>query len=302
MGKKIPQSNDITVISEINRFGFGSFIPASLKRIIWTREVCPSEVINKNQQLKSVYEQLRTSCFSNQKNTRNDARRRALYRLLFFFQDGEKSDVYVTNFLHSPGIMLWTHMQDNPAFISEITSKKGKEISDSTFGIPLPSIVRHVLKEYFAGMKLPENSDSNKANDIVFITINRHNQDVLQSAQAVIASFQAKKCIKLYARQDSRGFQQIFLEFSGNGTKVNPLKLSLPFLDYLINHQFGVVCDEGLELYQRRLDKLKNEIINDAKPDDNSLLLVKLDNQYFLNSIEFKLNDTEKGKQLEVRQ
>jgi hypothetical protein len=228
-----------------------------------------------------------------------------VYRILYFLSpEPEVDEGYLCSFLNSPGLSIWSKIQK-------------QEPLDSRFQSQLVNRIRHVVKEYFAGVKLPEN-DTEGSNDI-YITMSRQSSDIRQSAQAVIARFkwEWRNTIDLKIRECSRGNMQLFLVKAPKGTSLrNPesiteesyisLPLPLPFLDYLLKRHMGNIARSEFQNYQKRLDAFKTAILQDEEKDgglenDDSILLVRLNSKRMLKDITFKLSPKdENSKKLEV--
>ncbi len=301
-GEGDKNANTLTAISLINRQHFGSNIPSKWKRRIW--------INTQNSSILNIYpgfdsEYLQTLNNGKYMDVKGMAARLRAYRILYFLSpEPEVDESFLCSFLNSPGLSIWTKIQKNIPL-------------DSRFQSQLVNRIRHVVKEYFSGVKLPEN-DTEGSNDI-YITMSRQSSDIRQSAQAVIARFkwEWRNTIDLQIKEDSRGNKQLFLIKARKGASLRnpeaipegsyiPLPLPLPFLDYLLKRHMGNIARTEFQNYQKRLDTFKIAILQDEKKDgsfenNDSILLVRLNSKRMLKDITFRLSPKdENSKKLEV--
>ncbi|NLE04954.1 MAG: hypothetical protein GX638_09150, partial [Crenarchaeota archaeon] len=295
-------AKEITAISLIRRQGFSEHVPSSWKREIWMNPN-PKESFLIMKSFQSVFDK----CLQEGKNKleKGSLARLRLYRILYFLSplsnEGFDGDKYICNFLNSPGLLIWRKLQDKQSLDSKLESN-------------LINRVRHVIKEYFAGVKLPENEK--EGHEDIYITMSRHSQDIRQSAQAVIASFkwQWQTTVALTIEPDYRGNHQLVLLKTCKGKSLHEccndqdclrLLLPLPFLDYLLKRHMGHVGQIEFQNYQKRLDAFKIAILNDERKglkfsDDDSILLVRLNSRRMLKDIRFRLVQENSKNYLEV--
>lgn len=295
-------ANTLAAINLINRQYFGSNIPPRWKRRIW--------ITTQNSSIISIYPGFDLEYKNALANgeymdkTGMIARLRA-HRILYFLSpDPEVDEGFLCSFLNSPGLAIWCKIQK-------------QESLDSKFQSHLVNRIRHVVKEYFAGVKLPENDT--EGSDDIYITMSRQSSDIRQSAQVVISSFKWKwrETIDLLIKKDSRENNQLYLIKARKGKSLNnpelvtedsyiSLPLPLPFLDYLLKRHMGNIARAEFQNYQKRLDSFKIAILQDEKKDagfenDRKILLVRLNSKRMLKDITFKLSPKdENSKKLEV--
>lgn len=296
--------NDIVVIKKIRSEYFGSTISSLWKRLIWDKS---SDII-----INGIYEPFR-KYFNNYQNKgykkESNTDRLKIYRLIYFLLSDEiiRNNMYTSyfnSFLNSPGLELWSKIQ------RERDSLNSKEIFE------LFNNLKHTIKEYFAGLKLPTNENGNNK-DIVYITMSRK-KGIRQSAQVVLSQFDWKNGskVKLDIYEDSRSIKQFRLlmlkdtsniKISNSSLDLNDyivLNLPLPFLDYLLFANAGTLFDDEFQYFQKRLDLFKNQIISNKmgqeNKDNKQLLLVRLKPDRNLGDINFKLIESQDHKKLEV--
>lgn len=296
------QAKDITAISLIKRQGFAEHIPSSWKRELWMN-LDPSSSFYIMKNFLTVFEK----CMQEGKSKleKGNLARIRVYRMLYFLSpltnEGLDGENFLCSFLNSPGLVLWRKIQDKHTLDSKLESN-------------LINRVRHVIKEYFAGVKLPENEK--EGYEDIYITMSRHSQDIRQSAQAVIASFkwQWQTTVALIIEKDYRDNNQLVLikackgktlQECCNGLDCLKLLLPLPFLDYLLKRHMGHVGQVEFQNYQKRLDAFKIAILNDERKglnfsDDDSILLVRLNSRRLLKDIRFRLVQSNNKNYLEV--
>lgn len=271
-------SEEQSVISEIKKANFGGYLPSS-----FVRKVCLD--INGGKTPYALSNPMLED-YVGGLNVNNDFSRIVLYRIYYFASTNLEPE-YEASFLNSPSFTLWKKIQDG----GELTGRESNRLN---------ATIIHVVKEYFSGVKLPQNE--NDINSEIYITLNRHEMGVVQTAQAVIAHFSSGE-FKLSEVQSDNGFIEFVLK-KNRVTQGPPieLRLSLPFLDYLVRQHYGIVEDYNSMTYLKRLDVFKNEILSDfncnnPSADSNQMLLVKLekkDGKVRLGQIKFTL--TQNGR------
>ncbi len=296
--------NEIAVIKKIRVEYFGSNISSQWKRLIWDKS---SDIILQGiyNPFKIYFEKYRNTGYKRSANTI----RLKIYRLIYFLLSEEilkdnRYYSYFNSFLNSPGFELWSKIQGEN---NELNSKETFDLFNN---------LRHTIKEYFSGLKLPSNELGNKK-DIVYITMSRK-KGIRQSAQVVLNQFSWKnqEKVKIEIYKDSRSIKQFrFLMLKDNSPKtfLSPdlneddlitLNLPLPFLDYLLFANAGTLFDEEFQYFQKRLDLFKNQIISNQMItkdlNSNNLLLVRLKPDRNLGDINFKLIEDNENKKLEV--
>lgn len=280
----------IAVVSTIRNAHIGTSIPAQAVRDVWYL---------KNQTLidKQIYpDQYKQLVFWQNGNlydmTKKDVWTRLhVYRFMYFFMNEkyEGFPAYVNEFLQSPGFNWWQEVQKSQGHVSTVT--------DAT----LYSQIVHVLKEYFAGVQLPDYS--NDAERDIYITMSRRNKDIFQTAQTVLGKFTPDSLHLVYQLEKTTNLYQIVLNYKD---KVS-MSITLPFLDYLKKRKDGELADDALALYQRRLDAFKDGILQELRKDptdslnQNKVLLVKMDNNLQLSNVEFLISGEGDSQRIEVQ-
>lgn len=281
--------NDIVIIKVIREQLFGSKISSSWKRRIWNK----IDISVENSLLFPFKTYYQDYLMQNTQSETN-LNRLKLYRIVYFMLSEQKmDDIYISDFLNSPGLSLWKSIQDS------------NNLRSSTERTDLFNSLRHVIKEYFAGLKLPVN-ESDISRNKVYITMNRKN-GIRQSAQVVSAlliwDLDDKVSLNIY--KDFRKKNQFeLLVVKGSSNKkfrdsdilfdedCLSLKLPLPFLDYLLNTNSGTLKETSYLYFEKRLDFFKRDIIknlNRTNADNNDLLLVRLKPDRNLGDIKFVL-------------
>jgi hypothetical protein len=281
--------NDIVIIKVIREQLFGSRISSNWKRKIWNKvdnsiEENILSPFNKNYHKYSVI-----SCSSGP-----NLNRLKLYRIVYFLLSDDKIDYsFTSDFLNSPGLGLWKSIQSS------------KSLNSSIARTDLFNSLRHVIKEYFAGLKLPVN-ESDISRNKVYITMNRK-KEISQSAQVVLAllvwDLDDKVCLNVYSDfRNKNQFELLAVKESSNKKFRDSdisfeddcisLKLPLPFLDYLLNTNSGALKDSSYLYFEKRLDFFKRDImknLNRKNADSNDLLLVRIKPDRNLGDIKFVL-------------
>lgn len=200
--------------------------------------------------------------------------RRQARRALFFLHDfGDKrtEDDFLAKFLGSKAMMSWMKWQE-PSF--RISPNEEQDLKKRIF---------HVLQEQFTGTHLPERAES--ANWELYVTLNRKNQNLRQSAQVVVAQIEFKKEFSLaFATREGLFGYRKDLELKGvkRMSGIN-LTLDLPFLDYVFSREQGEVGETLQTAFADRLERFKAELIELCKEDnEDEMLLVRLltDNEF----------------------
>ena len=292
--------NEIFVIKNIKSKYFGGNISPKWKRRIWNK----TNLEIQNNILKPFNEYFLKYKDIGYKYTSNIERIK-LYRLVYFLLPEKLiDDDYYKSFLNSPGLVLWKKIQGD---INSLSSNDKFDLFNN---------LRHTIKEYFAGLKLPTN-ETGPNKDTVYVTMSRK-KNIRQSAQVVLGQFnwENDKKVKIDVFKDFRGISQfrlLMMKESSNKYFFNSdwtdddcivLELPLPFLDYLLYANGGSIFDDNYQYFQKRLDSFKNEIIssqiNSKQLTTNNLLLVRLKPDRNLGDINFELVNNNNNKILEV--
>ena len=293
-------SNNLTIIRVIRSQYFGTSISPIWKRKIWNK-TDSTLLDNIFEPFQIYYRFCRENGYSNGQNIN----RIKLYRLIYFLISPKlMDDVFFNSFLNSPGLSLWMKIQN----INELSNFDN---------IKLFNQLRHTIKEYFAGLKLPANETGENKNK-VYVTMSRR-KNIRQSAQVVLGQFiwENDTNVKIDIYEDFMGRNQFrllriketsnkafrSLDFSEKDCII--LLLPLPFLDFLLNANLGNLLDQNYQYFQKRLDLFKNAMIaNQIDKEINkksNLLLVRLKPDRNLGDLNFELIDSNNNeKKLEV--
>lgn len=257
----------------VDRPHFGYNLNSAWKRRIWLEADAEEYTLSFNEKWLSAFysDNLRKL------NTKNSAYqlRLKIYRMIFFMNnDGKGWSTFICSFLNSPGFNYFWQIQNN-AKISNF---------DSDY---LTIKIRHVVKEYFLGMKLPESSNYS-SEDNVYIAMSRNSTSIRQTAQVILQEFEwDSDCLQV--ESDVRGIQQFYFEF-GKGLR---LYLPLPFLDYLLNCHLGAMDDPAFASFRKRLDNLKDKVLQlPSKNASSTMRIAYLDLKRELNTIKYVNEDT----------
>lgn len=295
--KKDIISNNITIIRNIRNQYFGTNISPTWKRAVWNKT---DNTIYENifEPFQPYFSYCRENGYSNGQNIN----RIKLYRLIYFLISPScMNDVFLNSFLNSPGLSLWRKIQNN----NNLTN---------TENIALFNNLRHTIKEYFAGLKLPAN-ETGENKDKVYVTMSRR-KNIRQSAQVVLGQFSwvNDTKVKIDVYKDFRGRNQFRLlrikETSNKSFKSADftnddcisLLLPLPFLDFLLNANSGNLLDQNYQYFQKRLDFFKNEMIANQIDKElyerSNLLLVRLKPDRNLGDLNFELVDSNNNEKI----
>lgn len=186
------------------------------------------------------------------------AARQQVRRIVFFFYKPQKEDEkakfrqFQITFLNSPMLLNYDEWRRAPKAFRE------KEVRESIF---------RVLQEQFCGITPPDGPISNWE---LYITLNRYDRDILQSAQIVLTHF--KFTDKFRSVMQDR--ELLLAGQEGFNTKQISLPITLPFLDYIVAKKNGEL-GRGLQLsYRDRLQNLMADIIDKTASEDSDALLI----------------------------
>jgi hypothetical protein len=198
-----------------------------------------------------------------------DQAREQVRRMLYFLYDFPADDSsYLTQFLNSPSILRWHDWQ-----------RQGAQL-DMTESYRLGQRIYHVLQEHFTGLRLPERCEQSHASDRrLYITLNRGNSEIRQSAQVVVAQvdWSGETALVLTSHQNAAGATRTDLELLGRGRITGAgLVLTLPFLDYVQMRHFGEVGEMLQPAYVERLERFKAQVQELAKEARTRVMLVRL--------------------------
>lgn len=226
--------------------------------------------------------------------------RQQVRRMLYFFhgfedEGGGSSDVtedgdrFLRQFLGSPCIMIWLSWQ--------------KDLSGKLKNMEKRNLKRklyHVIQEDFTGVRLPEERGSGQSSQDLYVTLNRGQREVRQSAQIVLAEVDFMKEFDLALQERpqggaSMGRDLVLLgERRFEGVK---MVLKLPFLDYMFARNLGCLSETLQAVYGDRLKRLKNDIVSRShRREDDQVLLVRLRTNHTFFRQSYEVN----GGRLEV--
>lgn len=245
----------ITGVQLVNDAKLGFNIDSNWKRRIWIG--ADSDV------LKIIFGiEWFENLFNFEKNQssakRSDYLRRiSVLRAIFFlnsaFDESNYSWAFIDSFLNSPGYRYFYQINREKGLLSR---------ADKNF---ISKKIRHVVKEYFIGMKIPETS-SYASKKEVYIAMSRNLANLKQTTQVILKSFEWKDLI---IERDGRGIYQLVLVTDIPNVS---MQINLPFLDYLLSCHSGFITDPAFSNYRKRLDNLRNNILKSCNPEDNSFM------------------------------
>lgn len=198
--------------------------------------------------------------------------REQVRRMLFFLHPFDGSDrTFPTMFLNSPMIRdfaRWQEQESDTLPFQE-SAKMHRRIL-------------HVLQEYFTGVRLPEDSPTDRH---LFITLSRRSNEVRQSAQVVLARYPEEDFqIRLRTTDKGASTQRRELVLYGPDKAGNAdLTLSLPFLDYVMMRSYGEIGGNLQASFLDRLERFKGHLITGAesqKSDDIMLVRLRTNNTF----------------------
>lgn len=240
----------------VNDAKFGFNIDSEWKRRIWIGSNNDKLKIEfGNSWFSELFEHIRFRCSTNRYYY---AERLSVVRAVFFlnttFSETNESWKYICSFLNSPGFR----------YFAQINNGKNNALSRSDKN-HISKKIRHVIKEYFIGMKIPETSGYASKKEI-YIAMARNVNNLKQTAQIILASFEWKD-LDVYS--DIRGIKQLLLRTDCNNVD---MIIPLPFLDYLLSCHSGFASDPAFVTYRKRLDNLRNNILKSRQETDESLM------------------------------
>ncbi len=210
-----------------------------------------------------------------------DRARDQVRRMLYFLHEFTPEEGnFLAHFLNSPAILQWQRWQKE----GEVLGRREERILAQSIG--------HVLQEHFAGIRLPEWSESQERR--LYVTLGRGRYDVRQSAQVVLAQIDWARdlCLKLVGRKDRGGSVRVDLELQGQERlKGSKLVLSLPFLDYVLMRHQGELGETLQPAYVERLTRLKAQIQALAGENPSRVMLVRLKSDNTFRSQQYAVSN-----------
>ena len=261
------------VVSTVREQGFGGHLCPSWERQLWLRSKGTSF------RLKAVgdtsdFDLLREygTGLKSEDNFYPQQAREQVRRMLFFLHkfDADSGDTFIKIFLNSAMILDFVKWQEE-------TSSGLNYLHRRIF---------HVLQEHFTGVRLPEGASLDQ---FLFITLGRRVREVRQSAQVVLAQF-PKDNFKLELESIDNGVGSVRRELVLKGRTEQlqgQLRLSLPFLDYVMMRNKGAIGKDLQASYIDRLEKFKGQLLNqaDSAPIDDIMLVSLRTNHKFRRQI-----------------
>ena len=208
------------------------------------------------------------------------AGRLAIARIHYFMntiKDPVREEEFVSSFLGSPGFSYLEEFSQH----GQLSRARSKELMD---------ICRHRLREAFLGMKLSSVSDQDDAQ--FYITMARDGSEVSQTSQIVENQFTWDN--RSHFEYGSDGMLRLAVRLDGEYKK---LDMPLPFLDYLIRGEHGIVDDTEYDTYEKRLNQFKDKLrIDDPYGAyESSLSVVYLNIKHEVKKTDFMI-DAESNK------
>ena len=248
----------------VNSAQFGMDIDSSWKRRIWMDIGIEQYRLNIPDE---VNEEFCRMVKSGGKSQKSFMQRAQTLRMIFFLNDVSDSDKefarFIDSYLNSPGFSLFIKTNEN-----------GRIARDDE--IMIKEKVRKVLAEYFLGIKIPENSGFGKK-DKLFIALTRNSSRIHQTVQPIMGVVDWNvKNVRINVIKDSRGTYQFRLEINIRGNLV-VMDMPLPFLDYILACNAGVVQNPQFTSFQKRLDNFKNKLLVYCRNDNDGIELVYQD-------------------------
>jgi hypothetical protein len=229
--------------------------------------------------LDEIYEYLRNAGRgAKSDNLQPSLARLQIRRLVYFygdFKDTELRRQFVSTFLDSPLLETYVEWQKTGKIKSQLDLRR------------LRRGIIHILQEHFTGLRLPETAGDQET---LFITLNRRNYDIRQTAQIVLAKISADE-FQLYLKPvDLRiGITQHRPIFARKDCSID---LDLPFLDYVHSRHQGEIAQQLKTFYIDRLEKFKLALLESATDKNRGdMMLVRLQLNHQFKSQSFNINE-----------
>lgn len=187
-------------------------------------------------------------------------------RVLFFLHSFDQTDTgFLKIFLKSTMVLDFARWQTQ--------SSEALPLQETA---ALQKQVFHVLQEHFTGVRLPEGVPSDRH---LFITLSRRSHDVRQSAQIVLARYPDDDFRIRLSTSNNAGAgirRELILDGPSRANKLS-LRLSLPFLDYVMMRSHGEIGGTLQSSFLDRLERFKGQLIREAgSRDSDDIMLVRL--------------------------
>ncbi len=258
------KANKIKVIQEIKKQEFGLRPHTKWEHKLWLSE---DYIQFENNITSDIFQILRRE--GAKAGNKSIIARKQIRRIIYFMCDKNDLGVddYVSRFLNSPTILNWIKWQ-NQIKISP---------SDKSY---FAQKIFHVMQEHFTGLRLPETISH--LDQRLYVTLNRSNRNIRQSAQIVLAQVNWNDSINItLEKQDSIINQprtDLWLKGKGNISGLD-LELRLPFLDFVIVRHFGEIGELLHSSYLQRIEKFKAEFQRKAKNyNSEGITVIRLKN------------------------
>lgn len=277
------RASQLKMISYIREQGFETLLSPGFERELWFSSYWNLAIPELDTICLRIHRLIgRDSSANNNENEdlalRQYWARKQIRRMFFFLhtpeEDNKKNTFskFQTCFVNSPRLLeylLW--QKDTIAF-------KRKQST-------LMTQILYVLQEQFSGLHFPES----KAPSQLYITLSRRCQDIRQTAQIVLGSLEFGKEFKL---EIDDNLEEKTIQLRGKKRYLEiQMQLPLPFLDYLAIRSAGGMGQILQLSYIDRLEAFKNQILNQNKPDEDELYLVKQNEDFDLQECKLSIND-----------
>lgn len=203
-------------------------------------------------------------------------------RLLYFCatpKDHQRQERLQTEFLRSPSILLHRQLNTHP----QLEPNKKRYLLTCLF---------HVLQEHFTGMHLPT-TPSQSGNSTLYITLNRPTPLLRQSVQAVQCAVSWRENFDLCVNTTAEGSIKLQLIGRRSLRDINPLELTVPFLDYMLSRHEGALGTLPRATFGQQMDTLKSQIIRCMRDGDDpqDLHMLRYCSDYSLVQDDYILGD-----------
>ncbi len=288
-GRKIDTpALQLHVVSTIRKQGFGVHLCPSWERRLWLRSKGTSFRLKATGET-SDFDLLREygTGLKFEDHFYPQQAREQVRRMLFFLHefDADSGDTFIKTFLNSIMILEFVKWQEE--------TNSGLTLREST---DLHRRILHVLQEHFTGVRLPEGTSPDR---FLYITLGRRIHEVRQSAQVVLAQF-LEDDFKLELETVDNGVGSVRRELVLKGRTEQlqgQLRLSLPFLDYVMMRNEGEIGKDLQASYIDRLEKFKGQLLNQEIPAPiDDIRLVSLRTNHMFRRQKFSIRE----KRLEV--
>ena len=188
-------------------------------------------------------------------------------RMIYFLHDfgANDSGSFQRTFLCSSMILNFVKWQTQDNDTLSLRERSG-----------LQRRILQVLQEHFTGIRLPE---GHMLGQNIFITLNRHTNNIRQSAQVVLAKYEMDEfevCLMRSTNPSGDIRRDLVIKGPPEGKDLR-LELTLPFLDYVMQRNRGEIGKELQTSFVDRLERYKGQLIpNSSNNINEQLTLVRL--------------------------